>query len=171
MHAADAIHGDLGIIQENDIVLCISKSGNSPEIKLLVPLIRGLGNKIIAMVANRESFLAQKSDSIIYTPVEKEACPNNLAPTSSTTVQLVAGDALAVCLLESRGFTGKDYARFHPGGSLGKKLYMRVSDFFMENKIPKVEINPTQFHVPLLRFHQRDWGRLQCWIKMAILPA
>jgi arabinose-5-phosphate isomerase len=143
MHAADAIHGDLGIIQEEDIVLCISKSGNSPEIKLLVPLIRGLGNKIIAMVANRESFLAQKSDSIIYTPVEKEACPNNLAPTSSTTVQMVAGDALAVCLLESRGFTGKDYARFHPGGSLGKKLYMRVSDFFMENKIPKVEISDT----------------------------
>lgn len=143
MHAADAIHGDLGIIQENDIVLCISKSGNSPEIKLLVPLIGGLGNKIIAMVANRNSFLAQKADFILYTPVEKEACPNNLAPTSSTTAQLVSGDALAVCLLECRGFTGKDYARFHPGGSLGKKLYMRVSDFFMENKFPKVEINDT----------------------------
>jgi arabinose-5-phosphate isomerase len=143
MHAADAIHGDLGIIQEDDVVLCLSKSGNSPEIKLLVPLIRSLGNKIIAMVANRESFLGQKADLTIYTPIEKEACPNNLAPTSSTTVQLVSGDALALCLLECRGFTGKDYARFHPGGSLGKKLYMRVSDFFLENKIPKVEINDT----------------------------
>jgi arabinose-5-phosphate isomerase len=143
MHAADAIHGDLGIIQENDIVLFISKSGNSPEIKLLVPLIKNIGNQIIAMVANRESFLAQKADIIIHTPVDKEACPNNLAPTSSTTVQLVSGDALAVCLLECRGFTGKDYARFHPGGSLGKKLYMRVSDFFLDNKIPKVDTNAT----------------------------
>ena len=143
MHAADAIHGDLGIIQENDVVLCISKSGNSPEIKLLVPLIKSLGNTIIAMVSNRESFLALKADLTIFTPVEKEACPNNLAPTSSTTVQLVMGDALAVCLLECRGFTQKDYAKFHPGGSLGKKLYMRVSDFFLENKIPKVNINDT----------------------------
>ena len=143
MHAADAIHGDLGIIQENDIVLCISKSGNSPEIKLLVPLIKSLGNNIIAMVSNRESFLALKADLTIFTPVEKEACPNNLAPTSSTTVQLVMGDALAVCLLECRGFTQKDYAKFHPGGSLGKKLYMRVSDFFLENKIPKVNITDT----------------------------
>ncbi len=141
MHAADAIHGDLGIIQEDDIVLCISKSGSSPEIKLLVPLIGNLGNKIIAMVANRESFLAQKADLSIITPVEKEACPNNLAPTSSTTVQLVTGDALAVCLLECRGFSEKDYARFHPGGALGKKLYMRVSDFFLENKLPRVSIN------------------------------
>jgi arabinose-5-phosphate isomerase len=143
MHAADAIHGDLGIIQEHDIVLCISKSGNSPEIKLLVPLIKNLGNKIIAMTANRKSFLGQKADLIMYTPVEKEACPNNLAPTSSTTVQLVMGDALAVSLLECRGFTEKDYARFHPGGSLGKKLYMRVSDFYMENKIPRVNITDT----------------------------
>ncbi len=141
MHAADAIHGDLGIIQENDIVLCISKSGNSPEIKVLVPLIRNMGNNIIAMVSDRESFLGQKADISILTPVEEEACPNNLAPTSSTTVQLVMGDAIAICLLECRGFTGKDYARFHPGGSLGKKLYMRVSDFFMENKIPGVSIN------------------------------
>lgn len=143
MHATDAIHGDLGIIQENDVVLCISKSGNSPEIKLLVPLIKSLGNTIIAMVSNRESFLALKADLTIFTPVEKEACPNNLAPTSSTTVQLVMGDALAVCLLECRGFTQKDYAKFHPGGSLGKKLYMRVSDFFLENKIPKVNITDT----------------------------
>ncbi len=140
MHAADAIHGDLGIIQEDDIVLCISKSGNSPEIKLLVPLIRNLGNIIIAMVSTRDSFLAQKADAIIFTPVEKEACPNNLAPTSSTTVQMVAGDALAVSLLACRGFSRKDYARFHPGGSLGKKLYMRVSDFYLENKIPKVQL-------------------------------
>ncbi len=143
MHAADAIHGDLGIIQEEDIVLCISKSGNSPEIKLLIPLIKNLGNKIIAIVSKRDSFLAQKSDLSIITPVDKEACPNNLAPTSSTTVQLVTGDALAVCLLECRGFTEKDYAKFHPGGSLGKKLYMRVSDFYLENKFPKVSINDT----------------------------
>lgn len=141
MHAADAIHGDLGIIQEDDIVLCISKSGNSPEIKLLVPLIKNLGNTVIAMVANRESFLAQKAGVVIYTPVEKEACPNNLAPTSSTTVQMVAGDALAVCLLECRGFSEKDYAKFHPGGSLGKKLYMRVSDFYLDNKTPGVTVN------------------------------
>jgi arabinose-5-phosphate isomerase len=141
MHAADALHGDLGIIRDNDIVLCISKSGNSPEIKVLVPLVKNLGNTIIAMVSNRDSYLAGKADIIIYTPVEKEACPNNLAPTSSTTVQLVAGDALAICLLECRGFSGRDYARFHPGGSLGKKLYMRVSDFFLENKVPKVNVN------------------------------
>jgi arabinose-5-phosphate isomerase len=141
MHAADALHGDLGIIRDNDIVLCISKSGNSPEIKVLVPLVKNLGNTIIAMVSNRDSYLAGRADIIIYTPVEKEACPNNLAPTSSTTVQLVAGDALAICLLECRGFSGRDYARFHPGGSLGKKLYMRVSDFFLENKGPKVFVN------------------------------
>lgn len=143
MHAADAIHGDLGIIQEDDIVLCISKSGNSPEIKLLLPLIKNLGNTIIGMVSNNESFLAQKADITIITPVDKEACPNNLAPTSSTTVQLVTGDAMAVCLLECRGFTEKDYARYHPGGALGKKLYMRVSDFFLENKIPGVYITDT----------------------------
>ncbi len=143
MHATDAIHGDLGMIQGNDVVLCISKSGNSPEIKLLVPLIKNLGVPVIGMVSNRESFLGTKADLVIFTPVEKEACPNNLAPTSSTTVQLVMGDALAVCLLESRGFTQKDYAKLHPGGALGKKLYMRVSDFFMENKIPKVNINDT----------------------------
>lgn len=143
MHAGDAIHGDLGIIQENDIVLCISKSGNSPEIKLLVPLIKNLGNKIISIVSNSESFLAQKADITIFIPVEKEACPNNLAPTTSTTVQLVAGDALAVCLLECKGFTEKDYSRFHPGGALGKRLYMRVSDFLQENKIPKVNISET----------------------------
>jgi arabinose-5-phosphate isomerase len=143
MHAADAIHGDLGIIQQQDIVLFISKSGNSPEIKLLVPLIKNLGNTIIAMASNRKSFLSRKADLTILTPVEKEACPNNLAPTSSTTVQMVAGDALAVCLLECRGFTEKDYAKFHPGGSLGKKLYMRVSDFFLENKIPAVKLNDT----------------------------
>lgn len=147
MHAADAIHGDLGIIQEDDIVLCISKSGNSPEIKLLVPLIKNLGNTIIGMVSNNESFLAQKADITIMTPVDKEACPNNLAPTSSTTVQLVAGDAMAVCLLECRGFTEKDYARYHPGGTIGKKLYMRVSDFFLENKIPRVYITDTIPHV------------------------
>ncbi len=129
MHAADAIHGDLGIIQPDDVVLCLSKSGNTPEIKMLVPLIRNIGNnKLIAMVANCDSYLAQQSDYVLYTPVEAEACPNNLAPTTSTTVQLVMGDALAVCLLNLRGFSAQDFAKVHPGGALGKKLYLRVSD-------------------------------------------
>jgi arabinose-5-phosphate isomerase len=149
MHAADAIHGDLGIIQEEDIVLCISKSGNSPEIKLLVPLIKNLGNMVIAMASNKKSYLSQKADLTILTPVEKEACSSNLAPTSSTTVQMVAGDALAICLLECRGFTEKDYARYHPGGSLGKKMYMRVSDFFHESKTPRVKLTDS---IPVVIF-------------------
>ena len=128
MHAADAIHGDLGIIQKDDIVLCLSKSGNTAEIKVLVPWIKKMGNKIIGMVSDTNSFLAQHSDFIIKASVDSEACPNNLAPTSSTTAQLVMGDALAVCLLKMRGFSQEDFARVHPGGSLGKKLYTRVSD-------------------------------------------
>jgi len=141
MHAADAIHGDLGIIQPDDIIICLSKSGNTPEIKVLVPLIRNLGNTIIAMVSNTDSYLAQKADLVLKATVDKEACPNNLAPTSSTTAQLVLGDALAVCLLKLRGFTPQDFARFHPGGSLGKKLYMRVSDIFSTTNIPQVNLN------------------------------
>jgi len=141
MHAADAIHGDLGIIQPDDIIICLSKSGNTPEIKVLVPLIRNLGNTIIAMVSNTDSYLAQKADLVLKATVDKEACPNNLAPTSSTTAQLVLGDALAVCLLKLRGFTPQDFARFHPGGSLGKKLYMRVSDIFSTTNIPRVNLN------------------------------
>lgn len=140
MHAADAIHGDLGIIQPDDVIICLSKSGSTPEIKVLIPLIRSLGNKIIAIVSSTNSYLAQQSDYILKATVDREACPNNLAPTSSTTAQLVIGDALAVCLLKLRGFTQEDFARVHPGGSLGKKLYMRVSDIFVHIDAPKVTL-------------------------------
>jgi arabinose-5-phosphate isomerase len=140
MHAADAIHGDLGIIQPEDVIICLSKSGSTPEIKVLIPLIRNLGNKIIAIVSSTNSYLAQKSDFVLKATVDKEACPNNLAPTSSTTAQLVIGDALAVCLLNLRGFSPDDFARVHPGGSLGKKLYMRVSDIFTEVNAPRVTL-------------------------------
>ncbi|MEZ4874019.1 MAG: KpsF/GutQ family sugar-phosphate isomerase [Flavobacteriaceae bacterium] len=138
MHAADAIHGDLGIIQENDTVICISKSGNTPEIKVLVPLIKASGNKIMAITSHKDSFLGVQSDFVLHAFVEKEACPNNLAPTTSTTAQLVMGDALAMALLDLRGFSSKDFARFHPGGSLGKKLYLRVSDLTSLNEKPMV---------------------------------
>ncbi len=143
MHAADAIHGDLGIIQPNDVVMCISKSGNTPEIKVLVPLIKRLGNKIIAMVSDCNSYLATQADHIIRTTVSSEACPNNLAPTSSTTTQLVMGDAITVSLLSMRGFTEADFARLHPGGSLGKRLYTRVSDLLDKNARPAVSPNET----------------------------
>ncbi|MEY8019877.1 SIS domain-containing protein [Muriicola sp. SD30] len=139
MHAADAIHGDLGTIQQKDIVICISKSGSTPEIKLLVPLIKSGSNKLIAITGNPESYLGEQSDFVLNTYVEKEACPNNLAPTTSTTAQLVMGDALAICLLELRGFSSKDFAKFHPGGTLGKKLYLRVGDIAIKNMVPKVE--------------------------------
>ena len=138
MHAADAIHGDLGIVQENDVVICISKSGNSPEIKVLVPLIKNFNNTLIGLTANKESFLGQEADYILNCYVEKEACPNNLAPTTSTTAQMVIGDALAVCLLNLKGFSSKDFAKYHPGGALGKKLYLRVGDITSQNMIPKV---------------------------------
>ncbi len=128
MHAADAIHGDLGMVQKNDLVLIISKSGDSPEIKFLVPLVRSMGHTIIGMVSNTAGFLAQKSDFVLRTTVEREACPINLAPTSSTTAQLAMGDALAVALMEHRGFSSRDFARVHPGGALGKKLYVRMRD-------------------------------------------
>ena len=134
MHAADAIHGDLGMIQSDDIVLCISKSGNTPEIKVLVPLIKKMGNQLIGMTSNKESFLAQKADFVFHAYVEKEACPNNLAPTTSTTAQLVLGDALAVSLLEMRQFSSSDFAKYHPGGALGKKLYLRVEDLIHSEK-------------------------------------
>ncbi len=138
MHAADAIHGDLGTILEDDVVICISKSGNTPEIKVLVPLINARGNKLIAITSNKDSFLGEQADFVLNAYVEKEACPNNLAPTTSTTAQLVIGDALAICLLDLRGFSSKDFAKFHPGGSLGKKLYLRVSDLTKLNKKPEV---------------------------------
>jgi arabinose-5-phosphate isomerase len=139
MHAADAIHGDLGMIQKDDIIVCISKSGNTPEIKLLVPWLKNGGNKLIAIVGNMKSFLAEHADYALNTTVDKEACPNNLAPTTSTTAQLAMGDALAVCLLDYRGFTSGDFARFHPGGALGKKLYLRVGDLYKNNAQPKVK--------------------------------
>lgn len=143
MHAADAIHGDLGNVQKDDVVICISKSGNTPEIKVLVPLIKNYGNKIIAITGNMDSFLGKNADFPLNTFVEKEACPNNLAPTTSTTAQLVMGDALAVCLLELNEFSSKDFAKYHPGGALGKRLYLRVSDLIKNNQLPKVLENDT----------------------------
>ncbi|MEZ4969067.1 MAG: KpsF/GutQ family sugar-phosphate isomerase [Flavobacteriaceae bacterium] len=141
MHAADAIHGDLGTVQQDDVVICISKSGNTAEIKMLVPLIKRGSNKLIGMTGNPDSFLAAQADFILNTYVEKEACPNNLAPTTSTTAQLVIGDALAICLLELKGFSSKDFAKYHPGGALGKKLYLRVGDIASNNQIPQVQTN------------------------------
>jgi arabinose-5-phosphate isomerase len=138
MHAADAIHGDLGMVQNGDVVMIISKSGNSPEIKVLASLIKNFGNILIGMVGNIQSFLAAQSDFVIDTTVQQEACPNNLAPTTSTTAQMVMGDALAVCLMELKGFGNKDFAKFHPGGVLGKKLYLRVADLYIQNEMPKV---------------------------------
>lgn len=143
MHAADAIHGDLGIIQEEDVVIIISKSGSSPEIKVLIPLIKNFGNILIGMVGNIDSFLAKQSDIILNTTVDQEACPNNLAPTTSTTAQLVMGDALAVTLMEIKGFKSDDFAKFHPGGTLGKKLYLKVADLFIINEKPMVFPNHT----------------------------
>ncbi|MBG0781669.1 MAG: KpsF/GutQ family sugar-phosphate isomerase [Bacteroidales bacterium] len=139
MHAADAIHGDLGIIRDEDVILALSKSGETPEIKVLVPLLKSRGNKLIAVVGNPDSYLALQADFVLNTYVKTEACPNNLAPTSSTTAQLVMGDALAVALLECRGFSAEDFARVHPGGALGKKLYLRVEDLYVRNEKPAVK--------------------------------
>ena len=138
LHAADAIHGDLGMVQDQDVVMILSKSGESPEIKVLLSLIRGFGNPLIGMVGNLQSDLARQSDIVLNTTVDKEACMNNLAPTSSTTVQMVMGDALAITLMEIRGFGSEDFARFHPGGTLGKKLYLRVQDVYVHNAKPRV---------------------------------
>lgn len=138
MHAADAIHGDLGIIQKDDAVICISKSGDTPEIKVLIPLLKSWGHKLIAIVGNDQSYLARNSDFVLNTYVEKEACPNNLAPTSSSTAQLAMGDALAVTLLDYKGFTSEDFARYHPGGALGKKLYLTVKAIYPNNAAPQV---------------------------------
>jgi len=143
MHAADAIHGDLGMIQKEDVTMLISKSGDSPEIKVLVPLIKNFGNTLIGMVGQTESFLAKHADIVLNTTVSKEACPNNLAPTSSTTAQMVMGDALAVCLMNLNDFTNKDFAKYHPGGNLGKRLYLRVSDLIINNASPKVAASAT----------------------------
>lgn len=143
MHAADAIHGDLGMIQQDDVVMIISKSGESPEIKLLVPLVKNFGNTVIALSGNAVSYLATQSDIFINCTVAKEACPNNLAPTTSTTAQMVMGDAIAICLLSLKGFTEKDFARYHPGGNLGKRMYLRVQDLIKLNEVPKVSIDST----------------------------
>lgn len=143
MHAGDAIHGDLGIVLQDDIVIVLSKSGESPEIKVLIPLIKNFGNTLIGIVGNIDSYLAKQSDIILNTTVAQEACPNNLAPTSSTTAQLVMGDALAICLMELKGFHSDDFAKFHPGGTLGKKLYLRVSDLYIHNEKPAVFASQT----------------------------
>jgi len=147
MHAADAIHGDLGLVRKNDVVIAISKSGETPEIKILIPLLKARKNKLIALVGNTSSYLAKQADLILDSTVEKEACPNNLAPTSSTTAQMVLGDALAICLLEMRGFTASDFAKFHPGGALGKKMFMRVSDLSINNQVPKVDVGENMSNV------------------------
>ncbi|MFT0715855.1 KpsF/GutQ family sugar-phosphate isomerase [Flagellimonas lutimaris] len=141
MHAADAIHGDLGTIQQNDVVICLSKSGNTPEIKALLPLIKIANHKLIGITGNMESVLAKQADFALNTYVEKEACPNNLAPTTSTSAQMAMGDALAICLLELKGFSSSDFAKYHPGGALGKKLYLRVADIVVNNQKPQVDIN------------------------------
>jgi arabinose-5-phosphate isomerase len=138
MHAADAIHGDLGMVQRGDMVVCISKSGNTPEIKVLVPLVKRRGTKLVALVSNKDSYLAQQSDYVLNATIDEEACPNNLAPTTSTTAHLALGDALAVCLLRSRNFSSEDFAQFHPGGSLGKQLYLKVEDLMTRNELPLV---------------------------------
>lgn len=143
MHAADAIHGDLGMIREADIVLCISKSGETPEIRVLVPLLRHRVYKLIGMVSQKESTLGRQADYILHTPVSVEADPNNLAPTTSTTLQMAMGDALATALLAMKGFTPIDFARYHPGGSLGKQLYLRVSDLYPHNEKPRVTLETT----------------------------
>lgn len=139
MHAADAIHGDLGMVLEEDVVICISKSGNTPEIKVLVPLLKKLGSVLVALVSNPNSYLADHADYVLNASIGEEACPHNLAPTTSTTAHLALGDALAVCLLEARGFSSDDFAKYHPGGSLGKQLYLRVDDLLSSEQIPKVK--------------------------------
>ena len=143
LHAADAIHGDLGMVQQEDVVIIISKSGESSEIKVLIPLIKNFGNCLIAITGNTASYLAKKADFVLNTTVTQEACPNNLAPTTSTTAQLVMGDAIAVCLMEKRGFNMQDFAKLHPGGALGKKLYLRVADLYVDNEKPQVHLEQT----------------------------
>lgn len=140
MHAADAIHGDLGMIQADDIVVCLSKSGNTPEIKVLVPLLKRRGSKLIALVSNKNSYLAEQADFVLNATIDEEACPNNLAPTTSTTAHLALGDALAICLLELRDFSSQDFAKYHPGGSLGKQLYLKVEDLISNNQLPQVKL-------------------------------
>ncbi len=155
MHAADAIHGDLGIVREGDIVVILSKSGETPEIKMLVPLIKLRGNKIVAMVGNRQSYLAAQADFVLDVTVDEEAIPGSLAPTSSTTAQLVMGDALALILMKCRGFSTADFAKFHPGGALGKQLYLRVKDLYVNNERPEVGPDDSLTRVIIEMTHKR----------------
>ena len=157
MHAADAIHGDLGMVQQKDIVMVISKSGDSPEIKVLAPLVKNFGNILIGMVGNMQSYLAEHADIVLNTTVLQEACPNNLAPTTSTTAQMVMGDALAICLMEQKGFKSDDFAKYHPGGTLGKKLYMRVADLILPHQKPTVKTNTSIKNV-LVEITQKRLG-------------
>ena len=157
MHAADAIHGDLGMVQPSDVVLCISKSGNTPEIKMLIPLLKNFGNTLIGMVGNLDSFLAAQSDIVLNATVDREATPNNLAPTSSTTAQLALGDALAIALISCRNFTARDFARFHPGGALGKQLYLRVGDLYQQNERPVVHLD-TSLRETIIEMTSRRLG-------------
>jgi len=155
MHAADAIHGDLGIVREGDIVVVLSKSGETPEIKMLVPLIKLRGNKIVAIVGNRKSYLASQADFVLDVTVDEEAIPGSLAPTSSTTAQLVMGDALALILMRCRGFSSDDFAKFHPGGALGKQLYLRVKDLYVRNEKPEVGLDDNLTRVIIEMTHKR----------------
>ncbi|WP_396171665.1 SIS domain-containing protein [Flavobacterium sp.] len=157
LHAAEAIHGDLGMVQPDDIVLCISKSGNSPEIKILVPLIKRFGNKLIAITGNTTSFLAKESDYVLNTTVDAESCPLNLAPTNSTTAQLVMGDALAMCLMNLRNFTREDFAKYHPGGSLGKKLLLQVKDL-LENSLKPMVTPETPIKKVIIEISEKRLG-------------
>ncbi len=141
MHAADAVHGDLGMLRTDDVLMCLSKSGETAELKVLIPLVKHFGNKIIGMTSNAKSYLAAHSDLVLHIPIKREADPNNLAPTTSTTAQIVMGDALAICLLAEKGFSPSDFSKFHPGGSLGKQLYLKVSDIYPRNKMPFVDVN------------------------------
>ena len=162
MHAADAIHGDLGIVREGDIVVILSKSGETPEIKMLVPLIKLRGNKIVAMVGNRQSYLASQADFVLDVTVDEEAIPGSLAPTSSTTAQLVMGDALALILMRCRGFSTADFAKFHPGGALGKQLYLRVKDLYVRNERPEVGPDDNLTRVIIEMTHKRLGATVVC---------
>ena len=162
MHAADAIHGDLGIVREGDIVVILSKSGETPEIKMLVPLIKLRGNKIVAMVGNRQSYLASQADYVLDVTVDEEAMPGSLAPTSSTTAQLVMGDALALILMRCRGFSTDDFAKFHPGGALGKQLYLRVKDLYVNNERPEVGPDDNLTRVIIEMTHKRLGATVVC---------
>ncbi|MBK7335723.1 MAG: KpsF/GutQ family sugar-phosphate isomerase [Saprospirales bacterium] len=157
MHAADAIHGDLGMIQPDDVVICLSKSGETPEIRLLVPLVKHMGNLLVAMVSRTDSYLARQADLILHTPIDQEADPNNLAPTASTTAQAAMGDALATCLLALRGFSPSDFAQFHPGGTLGKQLYLRVADLYPSNEKPQVHPD-TPLHKTIIEMTSKRLG-------------